>query len=157
MQWLSAVHRTPQMSAEEAEAKEVRRRNRQLRDEMRRSARAAGASPATMKKLGEPWAGLWRSERQSLQTLHGCLAPLHCCSAATLGRGLTSVHADLRSALASTAEPKKGNKIDPFAPLVADPNSIPSEEDPQMREVCMLWRRRLHACLPCPIHLPIPA
>lgn len=49
-----------------------------------------------------------------------------------------AVDADLCSGVCSAAEPKKGNKIDPFAPLVADPNSIPSEEDPQMREVCML-------------------
>ena len=40
------------------------------------------------------------------------------------------------------AEPKKGNKVDPFAPLVADPNSVPAEEDPQMKEVRVLqWQR----------------
>ena len=44
-----------QLSSEVKEANEVRRRNRELRDEMRRNARAAGASPSTMRRLGEPW------------------------------------------------------------------------------------------------------
>ena len=156
-QSLYVVHLAPQMSAEEAEAKEVRRRNRQLRDEMRRSARAAGASPATMKQLGDPRAGLSRTGWQGKVCLCGCPAPLHCCFIATLGGGLTADFADLCSGLCSIAEPKKGNKIDPFAPLVADPNSIPAEEDPQMREVYMLQQRRLHARLSCLMHSSFPA
>jgi hypothetical protein len=70
------------MSAEEAEAKEVRRRNRQLRDEMRRSARAAGASPATMKQLGgSRLAQAHRAaDSAALALLLGAIAQLLCCN-----------------------------------------------------------------------------
>lgn len=49
---LITAHLPPQMSQEEMEAREVKQKSRELRDEMRRGARAAGASPATMRRLG---------------------------------------------------------------------------------------------------------
>lgn len=59
---------------EEAEFRANERKNRELRDEMRRGARQAGASPATMRKLGEqhpPFRALVsRSYNLSEQQMH---------------------------------------------------------------------------------------
>lgn len=41
------------------------------------------------------------------------------------------------TATAAAAEPKKGKKVDPFAPLVADPNSIPPPDDVEVNEVML--------------------